>query len=114
MNALAAHPTADCAVAPYEDQNVRWIDAKTGEQLYETIGNQDSVACVAFDASGASFATGGHDESLRIWDFAARRCAQELHAHRRKNDEGILSAAFHATRGMLASSGADGLIKLYQ
>jgi striatin 1/3/4 len=77
-------------------------------------GHQDAVTCLDISPDGLSFASGGHDCSIRWWDLGSRTCIQEYSTHRKKNDEGVWSVSYHPTEGNnLVSSGADGLCKLF-
>lgn len=41
------------------------------------------------------------------------RCIQEIAAHHKKHDASVLSVAFHPSRPLIGSAGADGLAKVY-
>lgn len=55
----------------------------------------------------------GHDCSIRLWNLDTKNCIQEITAHRKKFDESIFSVAFHSSRPLLASAGADGIVKVF-
>jgi WD40 repeat protein len=38
-----------------------------------------------------SFFSSSHDGSVRTWDMRTLKCSDDIFAHRRKNDEGVLS-----------------------
>ncbi|KFD59050.1 hypothetical protein M513_00213, partial [Trichuris suis] len=54
-----------------------------------------------------------HDGSLRLWNIDSKTCLQETTAHRKKFDESLFSVAFHPSRPIIASAGADGLAKIF-
>lgn len=55
----------------------------------------------------------GHDGSLRLWNLDSKTCLQEITAHRKKFDESVMAVAFHPSRPLIASAGADGLAKVF-
>lgn len=55
----------------------------------------------------------GHDCSIRFWNLDTKTCVQEITAHRKKFDESIHDVAFHPSKPYIASSGADGLAKVF-
>ena len=74
----------------------------------------DAVTSLSIDAAGFSLVSGGHDCSIRFWDIlGSRACVQELTNHREKAAEGVLAIEFHPSLPVLASAGADGVVKLY-
>lgn len=77
------------------------------------LGHLDAVTCLAVDPSGLALVSGGHDCSLRFWDLSTRTCVQEVSSHRTKAGEGVTDVAFHPTLPFMASSGADGTVKLF-
>jgi WD40 repeat protein len=109
-----AHPTLPMVVTAHEDSNIRFFDTKTGQMSFEMVGHKDAVSCLAFDPTGLYFMSGGHDSSLRVWDVQTKHCVQEIPTHRKKYDESIHSLAYHPTKSMVASAGADSIIKLFQ
>ncbi|VDM25429.1 unnamed protein product [Hydatigera taeniaeformis] len=67
--------------------------------------------CYTEECTLPSSLCAGHDASIRLWDVETRTCVQEFTSHRRKHDESIHSVAFHPTLPLIASAGADGLVK---
>lgn len=55
----------------------------------------------------------GHDCSLRLWNLENKTCTQEITAHRKKHDEAIHDVAFHPSKALIASAGADALAKVF-
>jgi striatin 1/3/4 len=109
-----AHPTLPIIITAHEDSNIRFYDSKSGQLISEMVGHKDAVSCLALDPSGLYFMSGGHDSSLRVWDVQTKHCVQEIPTHRKKYDESIHAIAYHPTKSMVASGGADSIIKLFQ
>ena len=76
------------------------------------LAHLDAVTSLSIDAAGFALVSGSHDCSVRFWDLlGTRECIQELTAAREKGREGVLDLEFHPTMPVLASAGADGLVK---
>lgn len=74
----------------------------------------DSVTSLDIDPSGIILLSGGHDNSIRLWDIVStRQCIQEFTAHRGKSDEGVLSVQYHPSLPWIASGGGDSALKIY-
>jgi striatin 1/3/4 len=58
------------------------------------------------------FLSGGHDGAVRAWDLRTFQCIYDTVAHRRKYDEGVLALAASDKFPLIASGGADSLIKI--
>ena len=56
--------------------------------------------------------SGGHDGAVRAWDIRTFQCIYDTAAHRRKYDEGGLALAACDKFPLIASGGADSLIKI--
>ncbi|ORX54069.1 WD40 repeat-like protein [Hesseltinella vesiculosa] len=114
INKIVAHPTMNLVLAGYEDRYIRCFDINSGKATFEMSGHLDAVTSLSIEPSGLSFVSGGHDSSLRFWDLAkTKSCIQEISAHRKKGDEGVLAAQFHPRYPWLISCGADAIVKVY-
>jgi len=75
-----------------------------------------SISSLDVDETGETLITSCHESSIRFWNIGSRKCDQDLSAHqthRRKNDEGITDICAHPCQTLIASAGADGIVKLY-
>ncbi|DBA04986.1 TPA: hypothetical protein N0F65_006988, partial [Lagenidium giganteum] len=114
VNQVVAHPTMPLVIAAHQDRRLRFYDMRAGECVSTIVAHQDAVSSVSIDSSGLYLATGGHDGSLRVWSVAERQCVFEQSAHRPKFGEAVHSVAYHPSRGFIATSGADSLVKIFQ
>jgi striatin 1/3/4 len=99
------------AVCGHEDKHLRFFDINSCSCVKDLVGHTDSVSSLWM--SGNYLVSGGHDGSLRFWDVRTYQCLQEIPAHRKKYDEGVLCICQHPSFNLMASAGADSLVKLY-
>ncbi|CAK4653782.1 hypothetical protein LEN26_015936 [Aphanomyces euteiches] len=114
INHIVAHPTMPLVIAAHQDRRIRFYDLRAGQCVASVVAHQEAVSSLALDSSGLYLASGGHDGSLRFWSVAERTCVHEQSAHRPKFAEAVHSVAYHATRGFVATAGADSVIKVFQ
>ncbi|KAH9829146.1 WD40 repeat-like protein [Rhodofomes roseus] len=113
-NNIVSHPTMPLLITGHEDKHIRIFDILTGQCTHSMLAHLDAVTSLSIDAAGFSLVSGSHDCSVRFWDvLGSRACVQEIPSHREKAREGVLDTEFHPTLPIMASAGADGVIKLY-
>ncbi|KAL9641897.1 hypothetical protein ABK040_000835 [Willaertia magna] len=102
-----------------EDKKIKYFDINNGKLIHEMIAHKDAVTSISIDYSngggnGLYFASCGHDASLRIWDISTKHCVQELPAHmEKKYDEAIHYVTYHNSKSLLATAGADSIVKVF-
>lgn len=114
INRIVSHPTMSLLVTAHEDKFIRVFDLITGQCTHSMLAHLDGVTSLSIDAAGFSLVSGSHDCSVRFWDLlGSKACVQEITTHREKAREGVLDVEFHPSLPFMASSGADGVVKLY-
>ncbi|KAI0075489.1 WD40 repeat-like protein [Panus rudis PR-1116 ss-1] len=113
-NSIVSHPTMPLLFTGHEDKYIRVFDIITGQCTHSMLAHLDAVTTLSIDPSGFSLVSGSHDCSVRFWDILeSKACVQEITSHREKAREGVLAVEFHPTLPVMASAGADGVVKLY-
>lgn len=114
VNKIVSHPTMPLLVTAHEDKSIRIFDIITGQCTYNTAAHLNGVTSLSIDAAGFALVSGSHDCSIRYWDLlGSRTCTQEITSHREKAKEGVLDVEFHSSLPVMATAGADGVVKLY-
>lgn len=84
-----------------------------GRMIHSMVAHLDPVTCLAIDPQQTYLLSGSHDRSIRLWHLEQRNCLQEITAHQKKDEESIHDVAFHSTKPLMASVGADSIAKIY-
>lgn len=113
INSIVTDPNHSLAVCGHEDKHIRFFDLNSCTCIKDLVGHTESVSSLLMDKYGNYVISGGHDGSLRFWDMRNYQCLHEIPAHRKKYDEGVFSIAQHPNLPLLASGGADSLVKLF-
>ena len=101
------------------DNTIRLWDPETGELLNTLRGHQTgfigsievgAVLSVSFSPDGQLLASGGIDNTVRLWNPATGQLLYTLKGH----TGGVYSVSFSADGQLLASSGADQTVRLWK
>jgi WD40 repeat protein len=92
-----------------EDGTLAMRDVATGAILKPPSRHEASVLAAALDASGRLVATAAIDNTLQLWDMQdGRKLPVPSHA------AAVLDMAFLPKRGLLATAGLDGQVRLWE
>lgn len=98
-------------VLPCLGSSVHAQEAKGAERLVRTFkGHTKEVRAIAFNAAGTLLATGGNDQTVRIWDTTTGKELHTLNADARLRVEAV---AFSPDGKLLASAGWDTTVRLW-
>ncbi|ETE63294.1 Striatin-4, partial [Ophiophagus hannah] len=89
-----------------------WLSGD-GEDSSSPGGSWHSVGGIVVASQPSLSLPAGHDCSLRLWNLDNKTCTQEITAHRKKHEEAIHDVAFHPSKALIASAGADALAKVF-
>ncbi|VDM70552.1 unnamed protein product, partial [Strongylus vulgaris] len=110
---ILSHPTMPLTITAGDDRKIRYFDNHTGKLTHSAVAHVEGISSLAIDPNGLYLLSGSHDGSLRMWNMEKRVCLQEISAHRKKYDASVTCVAFHPSRPLIGSAGADSLAKVY-
>ncbi|ETN79845.1 Striatin family protein [Necator americanus] len=110
---ILSHPTMPLTITAGDDRRIRYFDNHTGKLTHSAVAHVEEISSLAIDPNGLYLLSGSHDGSLRMWNMEKRVCLQEISAHRKKYDASVTCVAFHPSRPLIGSAGADSLAKVY-
>lgn len=111
---LASSLLSPILLSGHTDRRIRLFDLATGRCVQEIVGHTEGVSALSMHSSGLYLVSGGHDGSLRSWDLRRFQCVQELPVHRRKYDEAVHCIAHAPSERLMASGGADSVVKVFR
>ncbi len=85
------------------------LKGNTTEPLKVLHGHNSYVYCCTFSPSGSLLASGGFDDSLKVWDVRKGRPFLEIAAH----GDPVTSVSFSDDSSMVLTSSYDGLIRIW-
>lgn len=97
-----------------EDNLIRLYDLNSLKHVKTIVAHTDSVTSLLLTqkANHSMLISGGHDGAVRGWDLRTFHIIYDIAAHRRKYDEGVTALAACDKFPLVASGGADSLIKI--
>ncbi|GAB5364182.1 hypothetical protein AAMO2058_000947100 [Amorphochlora amoebiformis] len=113
---LTVHPFLNLAVTANLDGSYHILDLSQGTCVdVKQNAHRDAVTSIAIDNNGVAMATASHDQSIRIWDIRNNAITVDMdpNQHRKKYDEAIHCIAYHPKIPVLASGGADSVVKVF-
>jgi WD40 repeat protein len=116
--AVAFMPGGTQLLSAAGDRTVKVWNVSTGKRLVTVNDSLDAVYTAAVHPSGRSFAAAGADSIIRVWAWSGGSSssggdAATLQASTFAHSESILRLAYSPDGAVLASAGADRVIKLW-
>jgi WD40 repeat protein len=93
----------------YKGNEVVVISVETGRVLDRWKGHQGSVLSLAISPDGRFLASGGDDQSIRLWEVSSGRELARWQSH----ESSVTALTFGSDGMLLISGGADGTLKLW-
>jgi RNA polymerase sigma factor (sigma-70 family) len=102
VNCASVSPDGQLLATAGQDGNVRLWEVATGSEVGVLTKERTNLCCAVFSPDGKTLAVGG-EETIRLWDVAARRVLWEQKQQRGQND-----LAFAPDGKSLTAAGPDG------
>lgn len=113
VTSMCTHPTLPLLFAGHANGFVRAYDISSGRQLYAVRGHGSEVMSMAVDPTGMVLATAGNDCVTKWWSVESRTQLDHQTKNVDKAGEGVLCVAFHPSKPLMVSGGADATINVF-
>lgn len=120
---VAIDPESGLLAVACDDRNICLFDSRSSDtkEVQRLTAHTDAVTCLAFGTGSSLVSSGmwvgaygvGIDCSVRWWDLKSDRCVQEVSGHRKSGDAGVWGVGWNRDCSLVASGGADGVVKVY-
>jgi len=102
------------AFSAHENGIVRAFDTTSLKQLKFIHAHSEGINSIITVSNHSSYLlTGGCDGYVKVWDIRKWGCVSEIQAHSKKYSDGVCSISVHTQMPFIATSGADGIAKIY-
>jgi NB-ARC domain/WD domain, G-beta repeat len=108
VSAIAFSPDGRALATAGWDGIIKLWEVESGDAIWTAHDRSIPIISIAISPTG-KLVSGNHDGAMRLWDL---RTGRHL-AHLQTEGERILSLAYSANGRLLASSGADAIIRLW-
>lgn len=114
VNAIISHPTLPMIITGHEDGQLQFYDTKTGTSSPNLLAHPAPITSLALSPlSPMCILSASVDCSVRLWDLQRKTSLQDLTGHRQRSDEGVTHVASHPELPIVASAGADGIVRVW-
>jgi WD40 repeat protein len=79
------------------------------KELFKLLAHSGGADCVAFSPDSALLASGGRDNTIKLWNADNGEALVALKGH----DKPVLSVAFHPKGALMASGSGDNTVRLW-
>ena len=108
INCLLPHPDGKRLISTGEEPRLRWWNLERGEVERDDYGHNEAVTAITMSGDKRHIATVSGDKTLRVWGEGGGFNFAENEAQ-----DWLYGVSFRPTSKLLASAGAEGLIRLY-
>lgn len=113
---VTSHQNLPLCIAAHDDGSIVCYDLRTGSAAHVlTSTHLGAVRSLDIDSTGLLLASGGDDCKVKLWDIGRWKVLEEHRSHVGGGARaGVLNTTFHLEKRLLASAGADGIVRVYQ